>query len=68
MKNNLVQKYLVPSPATPKGRMKRLRTGVISTRGRDNNTHENKCETTKQEESKIEFVQTEVVQVIPITP
>jgi hypothetical protein len=32
MKADLVRKYLAPSPATSKGRMKRLRTGIRSTR------------------------------------
>ena len=31
-KPNLIRKYLPPSPATPKGRMKRPRTGLRSTR------------------------------------
>lgn len=32
MKSDLVRKYLTPSPATSKGRMKRPRTGIRSTR------------------------------------
>ena len=32
MKPTMVRKYLVPSPATSKGRMKRPRTGIRSTR------------------------------------
>eukprot|EP00956_Cyclotella_meneghiniana_P036080 scaffold121150_cov36-Cyclotella_meneghiniana.AAC.2 len=31
MKADLVRKYLAPSPATSKGRMKRPRTGIRST-------------------------------------
>jgi hypothetical protein len=35
MKADLVRKYLAPSPATPKGRMKRPRTGIRSTRTKE---------------------------------
>jgi hypothetical protein len=37
MKNELVRKYLVRPPATSKGRMKRHRTGIRSTRPKDHN-------------------------------
>eukprot|EP00804_Cyclotella_cryptica_P010472 CCRYP_012303-RA/>CCRYP_012303-RA protein AED:0.45 eAED:0.14 QI:0/0/0/0.6/1/1/5/0/1176 len=35
MKSDLIRKYLAPSPATSKGRMKRPRMGIRSTRPRD---------------------------------
>jgi hypothetical protein len=38
MKADLVRKYLAPSPATSKGRMKRPRTGIRSTRMKEKST------------------------------
>eukprot|EP00956_Cyclotella_meneghiniana_P021063 scaffold37874_cov42-Cyclotella_meneghiniana.AAC.7 len=40
MKSHLVQKYFAPSPATSKGRMKRPRTGIRSTRKNADNALE----------------------------
>ena len=37
MKADLIRKYLPPSPATPKGRMKRPRAGIRSTRKKERN-------------------------------
>ena len=66
MKNKLVQKYLTPSPATPKGRTKRLRTGVRSTRRKRQSPQQNDSEVTGQEDVEKDYVQTEVVHEIPI--
>ena len=48
MKNKLIRKYLAPSPATPKGRMKRLRTGVRSTRHKGQSLQQNDSEATNK--------------------
>ena len=66
MKNKLVQKYLAPSPATPKGRMKRLCTGVRSTRHKGQSPQQNDSEATWQEDVEKDYVQTEVVHAILI--
>ena len=64
----MVQKYLAPSPATPKERTEKLHTGIKSSKGKHKDGQHNNSETEEQEEDAQEYVHSKVVHAILIAP
>jgi hypothetical protein len=66
MKADLVRKYLAPSPATSKGRMKRPRTGIRSTRKKDKLDETSEGEQVTHDEQEVISQHTGTANVIPV--
>jgi hypothetical protein len=66
MKADLVRKYLAPSPATSKGRMKRPRTGIRSTRKKDKKDDSSEGGQVPNDEQDVDSRNTSTPHVIPV--
>jgi hypothetical protein len=66
MKAELIRKYLAPSPATSKGRMKRPRTGIRSTRKQDKMEETSEGDQVTNDEQGVIATNVSPTNVIPI--